>query len=465
MNKSDIVFGSEFSPAVIELPKLLELVKEYEPERRVLQQAIDETFFKGKGKTKDPKKTLGDNTILSMVKYGLIEKPETEKVQFTPFGSELYGAREDKKKLAELMGKRVLVDLNGLLVVECIQNMIQADQELKKETIAHRLRQEGLHVPKNGKHLNIMRQWLQYAGVLNASESTGRDMWTPDDDRINELLGITIEDIDKWGELTRPQYDFARAFSLMGVDSSVSSKVRDAAVEMYGTEFPEGGLPQSVLHKLEEVGLITWEKVTEGRGAKAHKISPTAKLQSEFLDPILEQIAHDMGPGYKRLSRMSLENIVSNLESEDKHEKGIALEALAFYFSRRLDLQFVKWRLMGSAAGGAEVDMIVEGARLLFSRWQIQCKNTKKVSTDDLAKEVGVATAIRSGVILLISTGDIGPTVHKFAKKVMENTAMQIVLIDGKILKELTQDPEKLTAELSAQAINAMTIKRVQLED
>jgi site-specific DNA-methyltransferase (cytosine-N4-specific) len=36
-----------------------------------------------------------------------------------------------------------------------------------------------------------------------------------------------------------------------------------------------------------------------------------------------------------------------------------------------------------------EVDFIFRSQRLVFSRWQVQCKNTAKVSLDDVAKEVG----------------------------------------------------------------------------
>ncbi len=57
--------------------------------------------------------------------------------------------------------------------------------------------------------------------------------------------------------------------------------------------------------------------------------------------------------------------------------------------------------------GGFEVDVIVEGARLVFSRWQIQCKNTPdgKVSLEDIAKEVGLSIQIKSNVILVVRTG------------------------------------------------------------
>ncbi|MBN1553812.1 MAG: hypothetical protein JXA11_03650 [Phycisphaerae bacterium] len=466
--KSDIVFGSEFSPAVIKLEKLLELVDTHIPDRAALQAAIDAYFFPGKGKCSDPRKSLADNTILSMCAYGILERDEGDKNQlaFTVFGRSLHAARANPKKLREMMGKHCLVECRGLQVIEAIKTLFLAGTKVTKENLAKHLRQEGLHIPSNGKHLNVLRQWLEYSGALNPDKANGgQALWKPCDTRIEELLGVTAEELEKWGELTQSQYDFARAFALLDVDEALSSRVRDHAIALYGTEFPEGGLPQSVLHKLQDVGLIEWEKTTGGRGAKAHVVRPTNKLRNEFLEPILEQIASSMGSGYKRLSRMSLTDILERLDSDDTYEKGIALEGLAFYFCRRLDLEFVDWRLRGAASGGAEVDMIVEGARLLFSRWQIQCKNTKKVHLNDLAKEVGIAVAMKSNVVMLISTGVIGTAVTDFARMVMQSTAIQVVLIGGGLLDTLKNEPDRLSEVLNQKAVEAMQIKRVQVTD
>lgn len=57
---------------------------------------------------------------------------------------------------------------------------------------------------------------------------------------------------------------------------------------------------------------------------------------------------------------------------------------------RLIDLDYVTTRLGGSATGGGEVDVIFESTRLVFSRWQIQCKNTARVGLDNVAKEVGL---------------------------------------------------------------------------
>jgi hypothetical protein len=463
MPKSDIVFGSEFSPAVVQLDPLLAIVEECRPDRRRLQKKVDETFFKGKGKTDDPRKTLGDNTVLSLTAYGIITR-SGDAYDWTDFGRSLLEQRHSPEHLSELVGRRCLLHLDGVRVLQAIRDVSEAGEKLSKLTITRRLREQGLHIPENGKHLNILRQWLEYGGILNPDHAEGGEqLWQPDDARVSKLIGASLSEIDEWGSLSPAQRDFAKAFALMGVESASSSQIRDEAVSLFGTSFPEGGLPQSILHRLQEVGLIAWQKMTTGRGAKAHQVTATEKLTTSFLKPLLDQIGDKLESGQRRLLRMPLPTIMADLRSSDRHKKGIALEALALYFTRRLDLEFVRWRLRSALTGGAEVDLIVEGKRLIFSRWQIQCKNSRLVSLEDLAKEVGIATAIRSSVILLITTGSIGDTVREFAKIVMQNTALHIALLGAKDMDRISKDVSNLIDILNSQAAQAMKMKRVQL--
>ena len=76
------------------------------------------------------------------------------------------------------------------------------------------------------------------------------------------------------------------------------------------------------------------------------------------------------------------------------------LEALAFKIMRLLDMTYVATRLRVNQTGGAEIDLLFESARLVFFRWQIQCKNTARVLLDDVAKEVGLTHFLKSNVIV-----------------------------------------------------------------
>ena len=175
-------------------------------------------------------------------------------------------------------------------------------------------------------------------------------------------------------------------------------------------------------------------------------------------------VEESAGIQYRRLVRMSYTEILRDLENESKHLKGMALEALAFYLGRLLMLDFVQWRVRGNQTGGAEIDVIMEGKNLVFSRWQIQCKNSAQASLDDVAKEVGVAQVIKSNVILIVTTGRIGRAAREFAEQVMRETNLYIALLDGNHLRLLRDAPIEIADILSVQAEGAMTIKRTQVK-
>lgn len=462
MPSVDIPMGSEFSPAVIDdFSELLGMVVAHQPNRKALQSAIDIRFFPHQNTR--PPKTLGDNTVLSMSAYGLIAiTPDSYEI--TELGQKLADLRDQSDEMNRVFAQHILLHCQGLVMVEAIRDLMAANVTLKKATITRELERRGLHMSTNAKHANVLRQWLERFGVLNAQD-TRATLWEPNEEAIQRLLGLTMQDLDALADLTPEQRDFARALARIDEDDVSSNEVRDLAISLYGTEFAEGGLPQSVLHKLQDVGLITWTKTTTGRGAKPHLVSPTPKLRNTLLIPAMEAVKNSIGTNYKKIIRMRFDEIIHDLDDENANVKGLALEALAVRLALLLDLSFVKWRHRSNpTTGGAEVDAIVEGARLIFSRWQIQCKNTKSADVDQLAKEVGIAVAMRTNVIMFVCTGSIGASVRTFARTVMENTAMQIILLDRAALARIRESPATIAAILNEQAHQAMLVKRTQVE-
>lgn len=272
-----------------------------------------------------------------------------------------------------------------------------------------------------------------------------------------------METLEVYVGLTQEQRDFAKAFARLNVEEARSSEVARYATSLFGTEFAEGGLPQSVLFALREADLIEAEKTTSGRGAKPYVVRPTEKLKNELIEPMLAAIENSAGVQYRKLIRMRYTDILSGLSSKSTHEKGLALEALAFYLARLLGLEFVQWRLRSNKTGGGEVDVVMEGARLIFSRWQIQCKNSRQATLEDVAKEVGLAQIIKANVILIVTTGRIGPAARQFAEQVMRETNLYVALLGGEHLKELRVSPAKIADIMNTQAEGAMTIKRDQV--
>lgn len=128
--------------------------------------------------------------------------------------------------------------------------------------------------------------------------------------------------------------------------------------------------------------------------------------------------------------------------------------------ARLIDLDFKGWRIRSVDTGGAEVDAIVEGARLIFSRWQIQAKNTRIVRLDDVAKEVGLAiTFIYSTVVMIVTTGDFTKDAYSYAQHVMKTCNLNVILLNGSEIERLSRDPTGIVAILTSKAERAMKLK------
>ena len=158
-----------------------------------------------------------------------------------------------------------------------------------------------------------------------------------------------------------------------------------------------------------------------------------------------------------------LAEILIDIDSVDRYVGGLALEALAFKLMRLLDIGYVATRLRAQATGGAEVDLVFQSARLVFSRWQVQCKNTSHVSLDDVAKEVGLTHFLKSNVIVMVSTGDIGAEARRYANKIMTDSNLCIVMIDRTDLGIIRENPVHIVEAFNREAHHAMTLKKLEL--
>jgi site-specific DNA-methyltransferase (cytosine-N4-specific) len=279
-------------------------------------------------------------------------------------------------------------------------------------------------------------------------------------------MGITPNELDALAVLSPEQRAYLKTLMNMGgAGPYPSNEIEKLAATTYGIRYNEKNLPKSVLYPLKEKSYISLERGTrqEGRGAKPFMVRPTSKLAAEIFVPLLDQIEKMTGSDLRPLLRKPLADILEELDSEDKHIAGLALEALAFKLMRLVDLDYVATRLRGAATGGAEVDLIFESTRLVFSRWQIQCKNTARVSLDDVAKEVGLTHLLKSNVVVIVSTGKIGPEARKYANKIMTDSNLCVVMIDRDDIMGIQDNPASIVEVFGREAERAMEIKRLEM--
>jgi hypothetical protein len=380
MTKSDIPFGSEFSPSQISLPIILEIANRHKGNPQSFEKEVLSKYFKTYNTNDNNKKKLANNSKLGMVAYGLINRDLT----FTTVGERLFSIREDDKKLYSEFAKHILLNLNGMSFIRCIQDMIISGENVTLNSLRKGLEQRGIYFPLGGKHPSIFKLWLSKAGVFYDSS------WRINDKRIDEILGMSGETFIELASFTKEQKAFILALSNTGkVDWQPANEVAKLASVTFGVNYPEKSLPKLVLEEIESAGFIVKKKSTSGRGAKPFFVRPTNKLINDIIEPLLKQISKQSDPKLHQLLKRPFSEILMEIDSNNRHIRGLALEALGFKLMILLDMKYVATRLRGSATGGAEVDLIFESDKLVYSRWQIQCKNTATVSLDDVAKEVG----------------------------------------------------------------------------
>ncbi len=456
MPRSDLPFGSEFSPEQINLVTLLELACKHGEDWRAFERAVLDRYFARHSTSDENKRKLANNTKLSMRAYGLIGESDAS---LTDIGQNLYEIRHKETVLYEVFGRHILLHCQGMNFVQCLLDMHAASENINLNSIRRWLDERGLVVPRGGKHMSTLRLWLGKAEVIDSR-------YRVDEIRIKEILGSSAEQFDELAILTVEQRAYLKTLAnAENGGSHLSNDIERLAAASYGIEFNEKNLPKQVLYPLEKAGYIELEKSTKekGRGAKPFRVQPTDKLITDIVEPLIWQIEQQARADLRPLLRKSLKEIRGEIGSEDRHVRGLALEALAFKLMRLIDLRYVATRLRGAATGGAEVDLLFEGDRLVFSRWQIQCKNTVRVSLDDVAKEVGLTHFLKSNVIVIVTTGDITKEARRYANRVMADSNLCIVVMNGDDLDNIEARPAAICDVMDREADHAMVLKKLEL--
>lgn len=453
-NRSDLPFGSEFSPSQIDLRTVLEFAKQHGGDWKGFEAAVKEKYFSQNPTSDYNRRKLANNTKLGMIAYGLIDRD----AHLTQLGQKLYELRQNETDLYAELARQILRNLHGMTLVQCVQDIVAAGEKVDLIKLRKWLEERGVRFPRGGKHPSIMRLWLEKARVFVG--------WQVDNVRVKELIGAASEEFDVLATLSREQKTYLRTLANMGGPGPYpSNEVEKLATATYGLKFNEKNLPKQVLYPLEKAGYIKLERGTRqvGRGAKPFFVSPTKQLVNDVIAPLLEQLDRQTESDIRTLLRKPMADILLQLKDKNKHVRGLALEALAFKLMRLLDMAYVATRLRGTATGGAEVDLIFESSRLVFSRWQVQCKNTTNVSLDDVAKEIGLTHMLKSNVIVAVGTGDIGSAARTYANKVMTDSNLCVVLLDGKDLRSIEKSPAAIVDVFNREAAHAMKLKALDL--
>lgn len=447
-----VPFTQQFTPEQTPMENLLILLENLKNSSQELKSLIANNFFKDKA---DPDKLAG-NTIISLKTYGIISKENS----LTDFGQELVTNRNEIEKVYEIFAKHILANMHGIEIVETLREMKQAGLPIQLTTLPDELHKRGINAKNNSSDLSGLFGWLRKAKILNNYD-------------INEsvyesVVGIKIKTIESLMHLDQGQIGFLRALVAMNVDDWVPyNNVCKYTENLFSGEIKYNwkNIMNDVLKPLQENGFIEIRKkgkqnlkTPEGRGGKTSDIKPKGKFFEEVAIPILEALYSSAGfQEIRDIRSKPLSEIIQGArQTKDTNKKGLSLELLAIRLCQMLDLEFVKWRETDeNVTAGGEVDAMLHSSRLIYSRWQVQCKATH-ITLEAVAKEVGMNAVTLANVILVVGTGSATESAIKYRNRIVSNSNLNIIILEGKHLDAIINDNIALIDILNSQAREAM---------
>src|SRR5687768_1631084 len=148
MLKSDLPFGSEFSPNQIDLPTVLNFIMECAGDKKRFEERIKVTFFQANNTDERNKRKLASNVRLALRAYQIIN----DDLQLTDVGLRLYQHKDNDEKLYGELARHILVNLHGLTLVQCVQDIQAAGERVDLVKLRLWLEERGIHFPRGGKH-------------------------------------------------------------------------------------------------------------------------------------------------------------------------------------------------------------------------------------------------------------------------------------------------------------------------
>lgn len=451
-----VPYCQQFTPEQTPLRKLLPILRQQtgKNNKGTLRAAIASAFFASKP---DPSKLAG-NTLVALRYFGILAGEE-----LTDFGQQLISLQGKEDEAHELLARRILLHLDGFPLVETLREMKKAGLKMELSTIPAELKQRGFEVSRNSSDLSGVLNWLRQAGVLKR--------YDVDETRYQAIMGTSPDTIEALKGLNKGQIAFLRAMVLLSVqDWTPYNTISDYVENLYAGEIGYNRKAQvvEVLKPLQEAGLIEIRKkakqdqsTPEGKGGKATDIRPTAKFENEVVEPVLRSLFRAAGyEDIRTLRATPLADIVADVRQQsDTHKSGDALERLAARLGMMLDLEYIGRRQTDVAlAGGGEVDVMMQSARLIYSRWQVQCK-VGKISAEAVMKEVGLQQVSLANVLLLISTGRATKGAETYREQIIRKSNLNIIFIDGADLQKIIKNNAALIEILNKQAQDALRAK------
>ncbi|MBZ9892305.1 restriction endonuclease [Mesorhizobium sp. BR1-1-3] len=410
-------------------------------------------------------KRSSTNVPATLVSTGLFDR---KTVTLTSIGEQVRSA-PDAVTGARIFCKHLVENHNGDALVTAVLALRSRGEKvskdsLKRELVAHGIEKLSTATTDHTTALN----WMVAAGMFLDSTKN----YEPVDTVLTQVVGGTVTELAILDGLTTAQRIFALALRRLAAtepDHTVPSKdITDECLQQYPHLFDEDQLRKKIIVGLEGAGLaqaVTASSPSKGRGGKSGRLEATAKLLSIPLHLIIPDFDSAVPKDLRGKINTPLSSIQKMLfDNTSKNQRGLGLELLALRMIMDLGLSPRAFRLRSNETAQAEVDLTAEGAHLLFSRWNLQCKCiTGKVPLSDVAKEVGLAIHSKAHVVAVVTTSDFTKEAVRYAHDISASTHLQFLLVPGKVVRDYLKNGRGSLIDFVAKnAREVMRFKRGQ---
>lgn len=440
MTDDRLPYGKQFSPEQIDLAVILDLAHRHAGDRPGFESAVMQAFFDRKTTSLANRKTLAMNAFLSMRSYGLVEGGDaTRALALTAVGRELHRLRRRPRALLDRFAEHILTELRGVQLLEVIDSLTARGVRVRVAAVADELQALGIDPgSSSGEAINPLRMWLDRAGVLRG--------WEIDDASLSRVSGSDITTITELASLSLRHRAFLLALaSMTGAPPFEAAAVRRLAeTQTPAARFDTKTFAKDVVEKLAADGWLTTAKATTGRGAKSHRVTPTKRFRDVVSAPLAAALVEQTHLQDPRSLRKPVRQLLADVRNTTlgNHRRGLALEGVCIQLLRLMGARFVDWRRRGDETQGAEVDVVGELVNGRYLLVQMQSKASSISGRDVVDREVGVASALKSNVILLVSAQTVSPAARRAAAAHMQESGIAILFLEGGDLERVETGAE-----------------------
>jgi phosphoglycolate phosphatase-like HAD superfamily hydrolase len=443
----------QFTPEQVRsLLEFLRIVHEHGPDagasKTEARARVKERLFADprRGGTEEKRVTQAGNALMSARYWGLLHADGA----LTDVGRAAL-ASGDEEGAVRVMVEHFLRHLGGAQTVKAIFDLIRANDGLapEKTALAAKLRAMRIYENADGTDHSAVLAWLAHPGA-RVVFARGRSRWRLDEGQFAALAGMAAEQVDAIASRDPVQIALLVELARTPEGRSDSGAMQRLLSIRPDLDVHAPAFRSRYLDPLAGAGLI--EIAAGRRGAGATVFSITELGRSEAVQDLLDRFDVDGALGYRSSDLLRPTNeIVAELDSEDRHRRGIALEHLALRMLDWIGLSDLRWRVR-PGANAEEIDGTANAKLPAFARWQVQAKNTSRLDADDAAKEVGLAVTNGAAVVMLITTGSFTAAARDIVERAERRGGLAIVCLDGEDVQEIADEPARLREKLARES-------------